>query len=198
MESVDDKSTTSMKKIRLIVMVLLAFAGLAWAQEDNPFDFDKYRASIDQEAYYQCVWDDALNYVDYALIDIDEDGKSELWVRSEEEQSWQGVFAIDGDSVVFLAYADRCCSIVFFKNAVGYRSYVSPGRAEERYCVLNDSRIVASAFKSQEFDIFSEDMETEYKSFMVNDEDAEEADFDRFVQQLGEPVEMEPVWHKIK
>jgi len=187
-----------MKKIQLIVMVLLAFAGLARAQEDNSFDFDKYRASIDKEAFYQCLWDDALNYVDYALIDIDEDGKPELWVRSDEEQSWQGVFAIEGDSVVFLAYADRCCSIVFFKNAVGYNSYVSPGRAEEGYCVLNESCIVASAFKYKEFDIFSEDMATEYESFMLNDEDAEEADFDRFVQELGEPIEIEPVWHEIK
>lgn len=199
-----------MKKIQLIIMVLLAFGTMAQAQDDKSFDFDKYKVSIDNEAFYQCLWDDALNYVDYALIDLDGDGKSELWVRSEEEQSWQGVFAIEDDSVVFLAYADRCCDLVFFKNAVGYRSYISPGRAEAGYCVLKDSRIVASAFKYLEFNIFfdetesdeteteSDEMEMEYKSFMVNDEDVEEADFDRFVQQLGEAIEIEPVWHKIK
>lgn len=186
-----------MKKIQLIIMVLLAFVGLAQAQEDKSFDFNKYKVSIDKEAFYQCLWDDALNYVDYALIDLDGDGKSELWVRSEEEQSWQGVFAIDGDSVTILAYADRCCDMAFYKNAVGYSSYVSPGHFEAGYCVLKDSRIVASAFKHVDINIFS-DMETEFEWYKVNDEDVEEADFDRFVEQLGETVDIEPVWHKIE
>lgn len=192
-----------MKKIQLVIIVLLAFGGMAQAQEDKSFDFNKYKVSIDKEAFdqkaafYQCSWDDALNYVDYAFIDIDEDGKSELWVRTDEEQAWQGVFAIDGDSVVLLAYADRCCDMVFFKNAIGYSSYVSPGHFEAGYCVLKDSHIVASAFKQVDINIFS-DMETEFEWYKVNDEDVEEADFDRFVEQLGETIDIEPVWHKIK
>ena len=187
-----------MKKIQLIVVVLLAFGGMTQAQEEKSFDFNKYKESIDRNAYYRCFWDDALNYVDYALIDLDEDGKPELWVRSVEEQSWQGVYAICGDSVEVLAYADRCCDMVFFKNAVGYSSYVSPGHAEQGYCVLKDSRVVASAFMQMDFNIFSEEMEVEYESYNVNDEDTEEENFDRFVEQLGETIEIEPVWHKIE
>lgn len=192
-----------MKKIQLIIMVLLAFGGMAQAQEDKSFDFNKYKVSIDKEAFnqkaafYQCSWDDALNYVDYAFIDIDADGKSELWVRTDEEQAWQGVFAIDGDSVMLLAYADRCCDMVFFKNAIGYSTYVSPGHSQAGYCVLKDSHIVASAFMQMDINIFS-DMETEFEWYKVNDEDVEEADFDRFVEQLGETIDIEPVWHKIE
>lgn len=185
-----------MKKIQIIIMSLLAFCGLARAQESQSFDFNKYKESIDREAFYRCFWGDRLEYVDYALIDIDEDGKHELWVRGEEE--WQGVFAIDGDSVVFLAYADRCCDLYFFKNAVGYSSYVSPGSSEVGYNVLKDSRIVASAFKNVEFNIFSDELEIEYESYMVNDEDTEEDNYNRFVQQLGETIVIEPVWHKIE
>ena len=192
-----------MEKIQLIIMVLLAFGGMAQAQEDKSFDFNKYKVSIDKEAFnqkaafYQCSWDDALNYVDYAFIDIDEDGKSELWVRTDEEQAWQGVFAIDGDSVMLLAYADRCCDMVFFKKAIGYSTYVSPGHSAAGYCVLKDSHIVASAFMQVDINIFS-DMETEFEWYKVNDEDVEEADFDRFVEQLGETIDIEPVWHKIE
>ena len=192
-----------MKKIQLIIMVLLAFGGMAQAQEDKSFDFNKYKVSIDKEAFnqkaafYQCSWDDALNYVDYAFIDIDADGKSELWVRTDEEQAWQGVFAIDGDSVMLLAYADRCCDMVFFKNAIGYSTYVSPGHSQAGYFVLKDSHIVASAFMQMDINIFS-DMETEFEWYKVNDEDVEEADFDRFVEQLGETIDIEPVWHKIE
>ena len=193
-----------MKKIQLIIIVLLAFGGMAQAQEDKSFDFNKYKVSIDKEAFdqkaafYQCSWDDALNYVDYALVDIDEDGKSELWVRTDEEQAWQGVFAIDGDGVVLLAYADRCCDMAFYKNAVGYSSYVTPGHAESGYCVLKDSRIVASAFKHVDINIFSEEMETEFEVYYVDDEQTEEDSFDRFVEQLGETIDIEPVWHKIE
>ena len=192
-----------MKKIQLIIMVLLAFGGMAQAQEDKSFDFNKYKVSIDKEAFnqkaafYQCSWDDALNYVDYAFIDIDADGKSELWVRTDEEQAWQGVFAIDGDSVMLLAYADRCCDMVFFKKAIGYSTYVSPGHSAAGYCVLKDSHIVASAFMQMDINIFS-DMETEFEWYKVNDEDVEEADYDRFVEQLGETIDIEPVWHKIE
>jgi hypothetical protein len=187
-----------MKKILLIIMLMLAFGGLVQAQEDKSFDFNKYKDAVDREAFYLCFWDGALKYADYALIDIDGDGKSELWVRSEEEQSWQGVFAIDGDSVVFLAYADRCCDMAFFKDAVGYSSYVSPGNVDVGYCVLKDSRIVASAFKHVEFNVFSDEMEIEDESYIVNDEETEEESYNRFVQQLGETIEIEPVWHKIK
>ena len=187
-----------MKKIRLILVFLLAYFSMAQAQEDISFDFNKYRESIDKNAFYYCFWDDSLNYMDYALIDLDEDGKSELWVRSVEEQSWQGVYAICGDSVEVLTYADRCCDMVFFKNAVGYSSYVSPGHAEAGFCVLKDSRVVASAFKHLDINIFSDEMETEFEYYIVNDVHTVKENFDRFVEQLGEEIEIEPVWHKIE
>ena len=87
--------------------------------------------------------------------------------------------------------------MVFFKNAIGYSTYVSPGHSAAGYCVLKDSHIVASAFMQVDINIFS-DMETEFEWYKVNDEDVEEADFDRFVEQLGETIDIEPVWHKIE
>ena len=179
-------------------MVLLAFGGVMQAQEEKPFDFNKYKESIDMNVNYRCIWDDSLNYMDYALIDLDADGKPELWVRTDEEQSWQGVYAICGDSVELLAYADRCCNLVFFKNAVGYNSYVSPGHAEHSYCVLKDSRVVASAFMDMDFNIFSDEMEIESEYYIVNGKHTEKENFERFVEQLGETIDIEPVWHKIK
>lgn len=187
-----------MRKIQLILVILFAFGSLAQAQEDKSFDFNKYRESIDREALYYCFWGDSLYYMDYALIDLDEDGKPELWVRSVEEQSWQGVYAICGDSVELLAFADGCCKMSFFKNAVGYSSYVSPGHAEAGYFVLKDSRDVASAFMHLDVNIFSDEMETEFEYYIVNDKYTEKEDFDRFVEQLGEEIEIEPVWHKIE
>ena len=187
-----------MKIKQLILMVLLVFGGMAQAQVDRSFDFNKYRESIDREALYYCFWDDSLNYMDYALIDLDEDGKPELWVRSVEEQSWQGVYAICGDSVEILAFADGCCDMDFFKNAVGYRSYVSPGHSEAGYCVLKDSRVVASAFMHLDINIFSDEMEAEFEYYIVNDKYTEKENFDRFVEQLGEAIVIEPVWHKIE
>lgn len=187
-----------MKKIQLLIMVLLAFGSMAQAQEDHFFDFNRYKASIQAQTnlrFYRS--EDEVRYVDYALIDIDQDGKSEVWVRGDEGQAWQGVFAIDGDSVVLLADADACSDLVFYKNAVGYNSYISPGHAESGISVLKNSKIVSSARMYKDIDIFSEEMETELVEYIIDGEYTDEESYDRFMEQL-EWYTVEPVWHKIE
>ena len=53
------------------------------------------------------------------------DGQNELWVRSDERQDWQGVFAIDGDSVILLANAEQYVRFDIFgeENEVDSESY---------------------------------------------------------------------------
>ena len=167
--------------------------------EKVAFDFSKYRQLVLDNALPRFMKSsDDVNLLEYALIDIDGDGRNELWVRSDEGQDWQGVFAVDGDSVVLLADADVCSELDFFENAVGFSSYISPGRVEERYVVLDNSRISAKAEKYVEFDIFGAENEVESESYTIDDEDVDEADYDAFKDKLGDEVEVTAEWIPIQ
>lgn len=187
----------------------LFFTGLALAistvvnvpekDTNKGFDFNKYKEAMMEMAEVRFAKSiEPIRFEAYALIDIDGDGLSEVWVRGDEGQDWQGVFSIEGDSVVLLADADATSELMFYPNAVGYSGYISPGRVDEAFSVLKNSRIVASCEKHVEFNIFSEEMEITYESYHVNDKATDEDGYNAFVIQLGDTVPIAPVWHSVK
>ena len=184
-----------MKKILLLILPLLALG--CQAQEKKSFDFNKYREVIMNEYAFPPRFAKSADDVvlkDYALVDIDGDGKSELWVRGDESQDWQGVFSLDGDSLTLLADADVCSEIKVYKNAVGYHSYISPGQVDEAYSVLKNSRIVSFAEMNMKFNIFSDDQEVEYEGYSINEKEVDEDTYNEFVLKLGNTVEVTPEW----
>ena len=188
----------NMKKTLLLIISLLALG--CQAQDKKSFDISKYKDVILNEYAYPRYAKSADDTVlkDYALIDIDGDGKPELWVRGDESQDWQGVFSLDGDSLTLLADADVCSEIKVYKNAVGYNSYISPGQVDEAYSVLKDSRIVSSAEMSMKFNIFSDEQEVEYEGYTINNELVTEDAYNEFVNQLGDTIEVAPEWIAIE
>ena len=178
-------------------MPLLA---LGCQAQEKRFDINKYKEVILNEYAYPRYAKSADDVVlkDYALVDIDGDGKPELWVRGDEGQDWQGVFSLDGDSLTLLADADVCSEIKVYKNAVGYHSYISPGQVDEAYSVLKNSRVVASADMNMKFNIFSEDQEVEYEGYSVNGKEVDEDTYNEFVLKLGDTVEVMPEWIPIE
>ena len=188
-----------MKKILLLILPLLALG--CQAQEKKGFDFNKYKDVIMNEYAFPPRFAKSADDVvlkDYALVDIDGDGKSELWVRGDEGQDWQGVFSLDGDSLTLLADADVCSEIKVYKNAVGYHSYISPGQVDEAYSVLKNSRIISSAEMNMKFNIFSDDQEVEYEGYSINDKEVDEDTYNEFVLKLGDTVEVTPEWIAIE
>ena len=190
------------KNIINIVLFAVLFTPLSMeAQEKKDFNINKYKEVILNEYAFPPRFAKSADDVvlkDYALVDIDGDGKPELWVRGDEGQDWQGVFSLDGDSLTLLADADACSEIKVYKNAVGYQSYISPGQVDEAYSVLKNSRIVASADMNMKFNIFSEDQEVEYEGYSVNGEEVDEDTYNKFVQKLGDTVEVTPEWIPIE
>ena len=188
----------NMKRILLLLLPLLALT--CQAQEKKNFDINKYREVILNEYAYPrfAKSADDTKLKDYALVDIDGDGKPELWVRGDESQDWQGVFSLDGDSLTLLADADACSEIEVYKNAVGYHSYISPGQVDEAYSVLKNSRVVSSADMNMKFDIFSDEQEVEYEGYSVNGKEVDEDTYNKFVQKLGDKVEVTPEWIEIE
>ena len=192
-----------MKKIAFLIfglaLALASFAQNPVKVNNDGFDFDKYKDTMQEYAIPRFAKStDPLVFVEYALVDIDGDGLSEVWVRSDEGQDWQGVFSVEGDSVVLLADADVASDLQFYKNAVGYSSYISPGRVDEGYSVLKNSRIVASCEMHMEFNIFSDEQEVYYEDYVVNGKDVDKDTYNTFVIDLGEKITPEPVWHRIQ
>lgn len=190
------------KNIIIIAFLAMLFTPLSMAaQEKKSFDFNKYREVIMNEYAFPLRFAKSADDVvlkDYALVDIDGDGKPELWVRGDEGQDWQGVFSLDGDSLTLLADADACSEIKVYKNAVGYHSYISPGQVDEAYSVLKNSRVVASADMNMKFDIFSDEQEVEYEGYTVNGKEVDEDTYNEFVLKLGDTVEVTPEWIAIE
>lgn len=192
-----------MKRIVLLMLgwtlTLSAFAQNPVKGSDNGFDFDKYKDTMQEFAIPRFAKSEApVVFVEYALVDIDGDGLPEVWVRGDEGQDWQGVFSVEGDSVVLLADADVTSEISFYKNAVGYSGYISPGRVDEGFSVIKNSRIVASCEKHMEFNIFSDEHEVYYEDYTVNNKDVDEETYNDFVIGLGEKIKIEPLWHRIR
>ena len=190
------------KNIIIIAFLAMLFTPLSMAaQKKKSFDFNKYKEVIMNEYAYPPRFAKSADDVvlkDYALVDIDGDGKPELWVRGDEGQDWQGVFSLDGDSLTLLADADACSEIKVYKNAVGYHSYISPGQVDEAYSVLKNSRIVASADMNMKFDIFSDEQEVEYEGYSINEKEVDEDTYNEFVLKLGDTVEVTPEWIAIE
>ena len=185
--------------MKQIVLLLCSLLALGCQAQEKRFDINKYKDAILEYAiprFAKSAEDTVLK--DYALVDIDGDGKSELWVRGDESQDWQGVFSLDGDSLTLLADADVCSDIKVYKNAVGYHSYISPGQVDEAFSVLKDSRIASSAEMHMEFDIFTDDQEVKCEDYSIDDKEVDEDTYNAFVVQLGDAVEVKPEWIAIE
>ena len=187
-----------MRKMMLCMMTLLAFAGQVRAQEAD-FDFSKYRAAVKEDAFPRFAKSaEDVRMIAYALIDLDGDGKQELWVKGDEGQDWQGVFALKDDgSVVLLADADVCSQLQFFKNAVAFHSYISPGRVDEGFSVLQNSQVVHSGAMHQEFNIFTDEQEMQDEYYTVDGENVDEETYKETFYALGAEVVLTPEWHDI-
>lgn len=192
-----------MKKLTFaIINIALAISAAAQnpVNEDNEiFDFDKYKDAMYEMATPRFAKsEEPVRFIEYALIDIDSDGISEVWVRGDEGQDWQGVFSVIGDSVVLLADADVTSEIKFYKNAVGYSGYISPGVVDMGVSVLKGSRIVSSAYMHYEFNIFSDEQEMYDEDYIVNDKYTDKESFDEYERSLGETITIEPVWQSVR
>ncbi len=182
-----------MKKVFVLAFVLgitMTCCGQNAAQSDSgAFDITKYLNQIKENDELRYVFtSDELAPKEYALVDIDGDGKSELMVR-DTEIHYQAVYTIEGDSLWMLAYADGCTDLEFYKNGVGYQAYYSPGRAYDGIGTLQNSRHGDRYMHEVKFDIAGDQDEVEYETFFINSEMVTAEDIEAFKKKMGEPVE---------
>ncbi|MBR3454335.1 MAG: hypothetical protein IKH26_03320 [Bacteroidaceae bacterium] len=125
---------------------------------------------------------------EYALADIDGDNKNEVWVR-DTTFHYEAIYVVDGDSVHLVAYADGCTELTFYKNAVAYNAYYTPGRSCQGAQMLKDSKLTEYYFSEVQWNIFSEEQEVTDEMYYINNKSATSEECEKFVEKLGEPVE---------
>ena len=125
---------------------------------------------------------------EYALADIDGDNKNEVWVR-DTTMNYEAIYAVEGDSVQLIAYADGATELTFYKNAVAYNAYYSPGRSCQGAQMLKDNKLTEYYFSEVHWNIFSEEQEVTDEMYDINGKSATSEECEKFVEKLGEPVE---------
>ncbi|MBO4810737.1 MAG: hypothetical protein J5552_04145 [Prevotella sp.] len=173
---------------------------VASSNEVEAFDFERYHEAMLEQAFprYAKSAED-VRFVEYALIDIDGDGRPEVWVRGDEGQDYQGVFAIAGDSAILLADADVRSEIMLYKNAVGYDGYYGDGKVMSGATVVKNSRPAESYYEDYQFNIFSEEQETLDETYYLNGKLSTAEECKAFREQLGDTIAAPALqWHPVK
>ncbi len=94
--------------------------------DDEEFDINKYIEEMQDNPEIRIPMVDIV-LTEYALVDIDGDGKNEVWVRGEN--NYEALYTLENDGLGLIAYADGATDLTFYKNAVGYSAYYTPGHS---------------------------------------------------------------------
>ncbi len=129
---------------------------------------------------------------EYALFDIDGDGKDEVWVR-DSTSHYQAIYTIEGDNVMLIAYADGSTDLEYYRNAVKYSAYYSPGRSCVGAQIVKDSKLADYCLSEVNWDIFSEEEEVTDEWYLINNKVVTAEDVDKFLEQLGDPIPEPPL-----
>lgn len=171
------------------------------SEEYETFDFEKYHKAILDYANGEIKFlksTDDIRLISYALIDIDDDGNPEVWVKGDEGQDYQGVFAIDGDNVILLACGDARTDLRFYKNAVGFNGYYGEGYSNRGATIIRNSKPGNSYEIYVHFNIFSEYQDVIEDSYSVNGYVSDSLTCDVLIKQIGEAYTPEVKWYPIE
>ena len=159
------------------------------------FDIAPYLPTVNAQGSKEFGLDaEATPFNEYALTDIDRDGKAELCVRSEES-GYSMVFSIDGEKAEQLASADGRTMLVFFEHGVGSQGSCGTGCHYAGYSIIKNSRKAFSLHFMEQMDMEGEVVESGY---MKDDKDINAEEGDRLMEELGEMVNLTPIWHVIE
>lgn len=180
---------------KLLTFICALALGLVNAQAQS-FDIHKYLEQMMEMPTDRFNIGD-VELKEFALIDIDGDGINEIWVRGD--LNYQALYTVEGDKVNKIAYADGSTDLTFYKKAVGYSAYYSPGRSMNGAQMLKNSRLADSFDSEIVFDNSSDDEEVISEEYWFNGEKSTEKAFNKFLKKLGKPVATpQPVWHSIQ
>ncbi len=143
--------------------------------------------------YKEDVGEMPNDFTKFALVDIDDDGTPELWLRTED--NYDGAYFCMGNGTPQLITSENwkikgsiCEHGVLVAGSAGTGSFYA------HYVLLENSRVVDSIYYNSEYNIATEDMKVTYSrgDNPISIEEGEKA-----TAKLGKAKDVEPLWHSL-
>lgn len=160
------------------------------------FNINKYLPTMNKLGFpYDEGGDDAYSYNQYALVDIDLDGKPEVCVRNEELYA-SAVFSITGDKPKLLTQADSRTDLVIFERGVGAQGSCGTGCHQSDFCTVENSNPVDKFHLYEQYDMGGKLVE---KNYTLNNKNISEQKAKKILNDnsLGRVVRYEINWKPI-
>lgn len=187
-----------MKRMWIIFLLMFSVVSIQANNSKDDFDFEKYRKDFTERGEANLIWrksEAPIRLISYALIDIDDDGTPEVWVRGDEGQDYQGVYTVSPEgNVSLINCSDAISDLIFYPGAVGSRSY-HEGELIDYVQVVENSQLGDCCWKRVVFETSSNNQEVKEEGFSVNDRFATKTAYEDFFSHLGEPYVPDVQWH---
>lgn len=160
---------------------------------DKQFDIKKYYHELVELAEPLFAGYDPVEFYEYALIDVDRDGKAELYMRNGEAH-YEVIFSLDDKDSHILIDADYHRSISFFKNAVQSSGGCGTGCNTIEVVVVKDSKRVCTLNNMEQYDMAGELSENGWEK---DGKEIPTEEGEKLYKELGNPIELYINWHGI-
>ena len=159
------------------------------------FDINKYLQEMKRLVAKEAGTDeDETSFDAYGLLDIDRDGKPEVYVR-DKEHFYNAVFSIADGKPTLLAASFNATEIYFFEHGVGAQGGCGTGCMMSDLTLIKNSRAVFNICSIDEYDM---DGELAASSMTKDDKKISKKEYDKLYAQLGEPVDLSAMLHEIE
>ena len=161
---------------------------------DKQFDIKKYYDKLVKEAETLISGRNGIiEFLEYALIDVDRDGKAELWVRNQEEE-YAIIYALNDDGLHALINEDYLSHFSFFKDAIQSGGSAGTGAHMTEVVVLKDSKLQYKLKNITQYDMEGKESENKWwkDGKVIPTEEGE-----KLYKSLGDPIELLVTWHGI-
>ena len=159
---------------------------------NKQFDISKWYNELVELAEPLFAGNDPVEFYEYALIDVDSDGKAELYMRNADH--YEAVFTLDDKDPHVLIDADSRRSISFFKNAVQSSGSCGTGCNAIEIVVLKDSKLAYTLNNMEQYDMEGNLSENNWSK---DDKDIPTEDGEKMYKDLGDPIDLYIKWHEI-
>ena len=160
---------------------------------DKQFDMSKWYDELVELAEPLFAGNDPVEFHEYAFIDVDRDGKAELYMRNAEDH-YEAVFTLDDDDPHVLIEADFRRSISFFKNAIQSSGSCGTGCNMIEIVVLKDSKLAYSLNNMEQYDMEGNLLENNWSK---DDKEIPTEEGEELYKSLGNPIDLYVKWHGI-
>ena len=161
---------------------------------NKQFDIKKYYDKMAEEAETLISgYNGEIDFFEYALIDVDRDGKAELWARYSEND-YAVIFSLDDDGPHALISCDYHSQFSFFKGAIQSGGSGGTGAHMTELVVLKDSKVQYKLKNIEQYDMAGNLSENKWSK---DGKDIPTEDGEKLYKSLGDPIELYVNWHKI-